>query len=120
MDRPPGYCLRGSDSGEFSVSCLCRVTTLSGQNPKCLIWGCYTVTVREGTVSSSDPGRRAMKGKLAVIAAVAVLGLSFATQAFADGPNAATVTTSTSSTAPGGSLTVSGSNFQPGATVTIA
>ena len=31
-----------------------------------------------------------MKGKLALIAAVAVMGLSFATPAFAYGPNAAT------------------------------
>jgi hypothetical protein len=60
-----------------------------------------------------------MKGKLALIAAVAVMGLSFATPAFAYGPNAATVSSSTSSTGPGGSLTVSGSHFVPGGSITI-
>lgn len=60
-----------------------------------------------------------MKGKLALIAAVAALGLSFSTPAFAYGPNAAAITTSTSSTGAGGSFTVSGSNFTPGGTVTI-
>ena len=60
-----------------------------------------------------------MRGKLALIAAVAALGLSFATPAFAYGPNAASVTTSTSSIGPGGSFTVSGSNFAPGGSVTI-
>jgi len=60
-----------------------------------------------------------MKGKIALIAAVAALGLSFSAPAFAYGPNAAAVTSNTSSTGPGGSLTVSGSNFTPGGTVTI-
>ena len=60
-----------------------------------------------------------MKVRLALIAVVSVFGLALATPAFAYGPNAATVTTSTSSIAPGGSFTVQGSNFQPNATVTV-
>jgi hypothetical protein len=60
-----------------------------------------------------------MKGKLAFISAFAVLSLAFATPAFAYGPNAPTVSSSSNSVAPGGTLTVSGNNFTPGTTVTI-
>lgn len=59
-----------------------------------------------------------MKARLAFISAVAVLSLAFATPAFAYGPNAPSSSSSSSSVAPGGSLTFSGSNFTPGATVT--
>ena len=60
-----------------------------------------------------------MKGKLAFIGAVAVVSLAFATPAFGYGPNAPTVYTSVSAIGPGGTLTVSGSNFTPNVTVTI-
>jgi hypothetical protein len=60
-----------------------------------------------------------VKAKFALIVAVAAVGLSFSAPAFAYGPNAATVGDSASSIGPGGSLTVSGSNFAPGDTVTI-
>jgi hypothetical protein len=60
-----------------------------------------------------------VKAKFALIVAVAAFGLSFSAPAFAYGPNAATVGDSASSIGPGGSLTVSGSNFAPGDTVTI-
>lgn len=60
-----------------------------------------------------------MRGKLAFVAVVAVLGLGVATPAFAYGPNAAVITTSTSVAGPGGSLTVFGSSFVPGETITL-
>src|ERR1700728_47392 len=61
-----------------------------------------------------------MKSKLAFISVVALLGLGFATPAFAYGPNGAPVLgTSTGTVPPGGSLTVDGNNFTPGAAVTI-
>jgi alpha-L-fucosidase len=70
-------------------------------------------------LSPGDQRSLAVKTKLALIVAVACLGLGFAAPAFAYGPNAATVADSTSSIGPGGSLTVTGTNFAPGDTVTI-
>jgi hypothetical protein len=60
-----------------------------------------------------------MKLKLAFIAAVSVLGLAFATPAFAYGPNAPTVTSSASSVGTGGSLTVSGTGFVPDSSIMV-
>ncbi len=60
-----------------------------------------------------------MKGKLAFVSAFAVLSLGFAAPAFAYGPNAPTLSSNSSSVSPGGTLTVTGNNFTPGATVTI-
>jgi hypothetical protein len=60
-----------------------------------------------------------MKIKLAVISVIAVLGLGFATPAFAYGPTAAAITSSSSAVGPGGSLTVDGSGFVPGGAITI-
>jgi hypothetical protein len=60
-----------------------------------------------------------MKLKLAFVAAVSVLGLAFATPAFAYGPNAPTVTASASSVGAGGSLTVSGDGFTPNSSVMV-
>jgi hypothetical protein len=60
-----------------------------------------------------------MRGKLAFIAAVVALGLGVATPAFAYGPNAASITTSTSTIGPGGTVTVVGSSFVPGETITL-
>jgi hypothetical protein len=60
-----------------------------------------------------------MRGKLALIAVIAALSLGVASPAFAYGPNAAAITSSTSTTGPGGSLTIFGSNFVPGETITF-
>lgn len=60
-----------------------------------------------------------MKSKLAVISVIAVLALGFATPAFAYGPTAAAITSSSSAVGPGGSLTVGGSGFVPGGAITI-
>jgi len=60
-----------------------------------------------------------MKGRFALIAVVAAFGVGMATPAFAYGPNAPTVTASTTSIGEGGSLTVSGTDFMPNASITI-
>jgi hypothetical protein len=60
-----------------------------------------------------------MKLKLAFVAAVSVLGLAFATPAFAYVPNAPAVTASLSSVGPGGSLTVSGDGFVPNSSIVV-
>jgi len=62
-----------------------------------------------------------VSGKLMLRIAMLGLGLSLsiATPAFAYGPNAPSVTTNTSSVGSGGSLTVTGSSFVPGETITL-
>jgi hypothetical protein len=60
-----------------------------------------------------------MRGKLAFVAAVAVLGLGVATPAFAYGPNAPAIGTNTVAAGPGGSVTITGSSFVPGETITF-
>lgn len=62
-----------------------------------------------------------MRRKLGLVFAAVGFGitLAWATPAFAYGPNAPAVTTNTSTTAPGGSLQVSGSNFVPNEDITI-
>jgi len=62
-----------------------------------------------------------VSGKLVLRIVMLGLGLSLsvAAPAFAYGPNAATVTSNTSSIGSGGSLTVTGSNFVPGETITL-
>lgn len=63
----------------------------------------------------------AMRWKLGLISLVAgfVLSLSLGSPAFAYGPNAPSIQSSTSSTSPGGSLTVTGSGFCPTCTITL-
>jgi hypothetical protein len=57
--------------------------------------------------------------RILAIVAISVIGVLWATPAFAYGPNAPVVGLSTSIIPPGGSLTVSGSSYQPGEGITI-
>jgi hypothetical protein len=57
--------------------------------------------------------------RILAIVVMSTIGVLWATPAFAYGPNAPVVSLSASTAPPGGSLTVTGSSFQPGEGITI-